>query len=271
MALVTGGVHGLGRAVCIGLAGMGADVAVNFRTSAADADRLCRDLEDQGVRARAFRADLADVQAATALVLEVEASFGRLDILVCAAGPFRRPRVPIAEAERDAAAWQAMAAGNVAGSVAAIAAALPGMRRRRFGRIFTFGMDRVGEATPWPGRAAYAAAKAALWSYTQSVAREEVGHGITAHMVAPGNIVDPWKEGTITAARAVAQGGASGTTPVGRPGTGEDVARVIQFLAHPDSDFLTATLTYVGGGEEVVVRPEPAWEGDGRRRGGGGG
>jgi 3-oxoacyl-[acyl-carrier protein] reductase len=264
VALVTGAVHGLGRAVCRELARAGCDVAVNYRDSADDAAILCRDLiaasAARNVRARPFAADIADVAQAEALVAAVEAAWGRLDILVLAAGPFVRRRVPIADADRGAAAWRTLEAANVAGTVAAIAAALPGMRRRRFGRIVTFGVDGVGEVAPWPGRAAYAAAKAALWSYTRSLAREEAPHGITAHMIAPGNIVAPFKEGSIAEARTAPPGAAR--APVGRPGSGEDVARVVRFLVDPDSDFLTGNLVYVGGGEDVVHRPPAASAGD---------
>lgn len=253
-ALVLGGVHGLGHAVSLALAAAGASVAVNYRESAQAASALCAELERRGARSLAVAGDIADPEAAEAAVLETEAAFGRLDILVCAAGPFTPRRVAIRRADRRAASWRALEAANVAGTVAAIAAALPGMRRNHFGRVLTFGMDGAGDAAPWPGRAAYAAAKAALWSYTQSLAREEAMNGITANMVGPGNIVDPFKEGTIAAARA-AGATAPAAAPVGRAGSGEDVARVVVFLAAPDSDFLSGNIVYVSGGEDVVHRP----------------
>lgn len=259
-ALVLGGVHGLGRAVCHVLAREGAAVAVNYRESATAAQALCADLERNGGTAVALGADIADPAAAADVVARAERALGRLDILVCAAGPFTAARVAVARADRGARTWLDLQAGNVAGTIAAVAAAIPGMRRRRFGRIVTFGMDGVGDAAPWPGRAAYAAAKAALWSYTQSLAREEAPSGITVNMVAPGNIVDPFKEGTIAAARG-AGAAAPARAPVGRPGSGEDVARVVAFLAAPDSDFLTGNLVYVVGGDDVVRRPAPRLEG----------
>jgi len=250
---VTGGVHGLGAAVCRALAADGLDVAVNYRHSAGAAEALCAELGRLGGRAIALAGDVSDPHAAAALVAQTEDRLGRLDVLVCAAGPFRAQRVRVAEADVEAAAWQALSPGNVAGAIACVAAALPGMRERRHGRVVTFGMDRVGEAAPWPGRAAYAAAKAALWSYTQSVAREEACHGVTANMVAPGNIVDPFKEGTIAQARAHADHPAA--APIGRPGSGEDVARVVRFLAALDSDFVTGSVIYLTGAEAVVDRP----------------
>jgi 3-oxoacyl-[acyl-carrier protein] reductase len=249
VALVTGGVHGLGRAVAWLLARDGMDVVVNYRRSEADAQAFCGELRALGVRAVALGADVSRPQEAEELVRQVEELWGRVDALVLAAGPFREERRSVAWADRGAQAWQEMAMGNVTGTVAAVAAALPGMRQRRFGRIVTFGMDRVIDAPAWPGRGAYAAAKVALWSYTRTLALEEARYGITANMVAPGRIVGPWKEATIAQARAAQDAPRS---PVGRPGTGEDVARVVRFLVDPDSDFVTGSVLAVTGGEGVV-------------------
>lgn len=249
-ALVTGSVHGLGREVVRCLGRDGARVAVNYRQSRSDAEALCRELSTAGVESVALGGDMASVTDATRLVREVGARWGRLDILVLAAGPFVTRREAVARSDADASAWRAMASGNVEGSVAAIAEALPGMRSHGFGRIVTFGFDRVADMPGWPGRAAYAAAKSALWSYTRTLALEESCHGITANMVAPGNIVDPFKEGTIADARSHPRSGH--VAPIGRPGTGEDIARVVRFLVDPDSDFVTGSVIYVTGGETVV-------------------
>ena len=249
-ALVTGGVHGLGRRVALQLAEDGARVAVNYRTSREDAERFCQELSERGFEAIALRGDLSEASAARALVEAVERRWGRLDLLILAAGPFLTRREPIFVEDEDARGWTAMSAGNVTGSVAAIARALPGMRARRFGRIVTFGFDSVGDLPGWPGRAAYAAAKSALWSYTRTLALEECWSGITANMVAPGNITARFKEASIEDARRSPTAGHP--APVGRPGTGEDVARVVRFLVDPDSDFVTGSVIYVTGGESVV-------------------
>jgi len=262
-ALVTGSVHGLARAVAERLAADGAKVVVNYRESGDDAKAMVRTLRAEGRAAVAVQADMGDPAQAEALVAETERVFGRLDLLVLGAGPFLPQRVPVAEQDAQARAWRAMADANVAGSVAAIARALPGMRRRRFGRIVTFGFDSVSDFPAWPGRAAYAAAKSALWSYTRTLALEECWHGITANMVAPGNIRAPFKEATIAEARARAKEGHR--APIGRPGSGEDVARVVRFLVDRDADFVTGSVIYVTGGESVVRDgrlPHPSGEGD---------
>lgn len=258
-ALVTGGVHGLGRQVALRLSQDGASVAVNYRESRADAQRLCEDLSAKGGRALALGGDLSDPEAGVSLVEQVEAAWGRLDLLVLAAGPFLPQRQPITHQDAGAAGWRAMSAGNVTGSVAAVARALPGMQDRSFGRIVTFGFDSIGDMPGWPGRAAYAAAKSALWSYTRTLALEVCRYGITANMVAPGNITEPFKEATIAQARQTP--GAGHRAPIGRPGTGEDIARVVRFLVDRDSDFVTGSVLYVTGGETVVRDgrlPDPA-------------
>lgn len=249
-ALVTGSVHGLGRQVVRCLGRDGARVAVNYRESRSDAEALCAELSEAGVESLTLGGDLASAAEAAGLVQEVLGRWGQLDLLVLAAGPFVTRREPVMRADHGAASWHAMAAGNVEGSVAAIAEALPGMRERGFGRIVTFGFDRIGDMPGWPGRAAYAAAKSALWSYTRTLALEESRHGITANMVAPGNITDPFKEGTIAGARSRPTSGH--VAPVGRAGTGEDIARVVRFLVDRDSDFVTGSVIYVTGGEPVV-------------------
>ncbi|MDA8354350.1 MAG: SDR family oxidoreductase, partial [Firmicutes bacterium] len=121
---------------------------------------------------------------------------------------------------------------------------VPGMRRRGWGRIITFGFPEVETAPHWEGFSAYAAAKAGLVSLTRTLAREEAPHGITVNMVSPGDIRHPYKEAPIAAAR----GRREPKNPVGRPGTGEDLARVIRFLAEDDSDFVTGAVIPVTGG-----------------------
>ncbi|MBX6395230.1 MAG: SDR family oxidoreductase, partial [Alicyclobacillaceae bacterium] len=81
-------------------------------------------------------------------------------------------------------------------------------------------------------------------AFTKTLAVEEARHGITVNMICPGDIRHPYKEGTIAEARQVSDPG----TPIGRPGTGEDVARVVRFLCHPDSDMVTGSIIHVSGG-----------------------
>ena len=110
------------------------------------------------------------------------------------------------------------------------------------------GFGRAGEAPAWPDRAVYAAAKTGLVSFVKSVAVEEAPFGITVNMVCPGDIVGENKEKRI----GDVSGQRDEETPRGRPGTGEDVARVIRFLCEPESDFVTGNIINVTGGLDVI-------------------
>lgn len=263
-ALVTGGAAGIARMVALVLAERGFDVAVNYRRSRAAAETLAAEIEGMGRRSAALQADVADREAAEGLVARTASLFGRLDVLVHAAGPFVWKRTTAATAPAE---WREMVDGNLSSCYYTVRAALPHMRQRRWGRVITFGFAGAVAAVGSPDMAAYAAAKVGLVSLTRSLAREEAAHGITVNMVCPGIIDDPWKERRIADARAAAAtapAGGSGRgagdndetgflAPVGRPGTGEDVARVIAFLCEEESDFLTGNVIDVSGGVHLLT------------------
>jgi 3-oxoacyl-[acyl-carrier protein] reductase len=125
---------------------------------------------------------------------------------------------------------------------------IPIMRKQNWGRIITLGYDRVETAPGWKHRSAFGAAKTGLASLTRTIALEEAEYGITANMVCPGDIVNEWKERNI----ADSVNRQSGSAPVGREGTGEDIARVIAFLTDEQSDFITGTIIPITGGMDVL-------------------
>lgn len=242
VAWVTGGISGLGVMVVHHLAEAGCRIAVNYRSSREKADQLVQTLEQQGREVLALQGDVADPTAVRRMVREIEERWGGVDILVCAAGPFLFKRISAVDLTDEQ--WREMVDGNLSGAFYCARETVPGMRRRGWGRIITFGFPEVETAPHWEGFSAYAAAKAGLVSLTRTLAREEAPHGITVNMVSPGDIRHPYKEAPIAAAR----GRREPKNPVGRPGTGEDLARVIRFLAEDDSDFVTGAVIPVTGG-----------------------
>ncbi|PTX51494.1 3-oxoacyl-[acyl-carrier protein] reductase [Melghirimyces profundicolus] len=242
VAWVTGGISGLGVMVAKKLAGDGFSIAVNYRKSREKADGLVSELRERGRKALAMEGDVADPAAVKRMAREIENRLGGVDVLVCAAGPFLFQRIDAVDLSDGE--WREMVDGNLSGVFYCVRETVPGMRKRRWGRIITFGFPEVENAPHWEGFSAYAAAKAGLVSFTRTLAREEGPHGITVNMVCPGDIRHPYKEAPIEAAR----GRREPKNPVGRPGTGEDLARVIRFLAHPDSDFITGGVIPVTGG-----------------------
>ncbi|PLT47268.1 3-oxoacyl-[acyl-carrier protein] reductase [Paenibacillus pasadenensis] len=246
-ALITGSAKGLGKRAAEELARCGCDIVLNYRTSADDAEALARELESRfRVRSRAIRADLALPGEAAELAREALRLTGRVDILVNNAGPFIRERRVFGDYEEEEII--ALLHGNLLGAMLLDRHLLPAMRERRWGRIIHFGFGHAMEGRAWPHRAVYAAAKTGLVSFTKTLAVEEGSHGVTVNMVCPGDIRGDYKEKSI----ADVQGIADDDSPLGRPGTGEDVARVIAFLCLPQSDFLTGNIIDVTGGFDPI-------------------
>ncbi|MCM3748216.1 SDR family oxidoreductase [Paenibacillus pasadenensis] len=257
-ALITGSAKGLGKRAAEELARFGCDVVLNYRSSAADAEQLAEQLRSQyGVRVSAIQADLAQQGEAGKLAREALELTGQIDILVNNAGPFIRERRVFADYEEEEII--AMLHGNLLGAMLLDRHLLPGMRERRWGRVIHFGFGHAMEGRAWPHRAVYAAAKTGLVSFTKTLAVEEGQYGITVNMVCPGDIRGANKEKSISDV----QGISDVESPLGRPGTGEDVARVIAFLCLPQSDFLTGNIIDVTGGFDPIrtsIKPSPKSE-----------
>src|SRR5690606_8070278 len=129
---------------------------------------------------------------------------------------------------------------------------IPVIRKQKFGRIITYGFQDAECAPGWMYRSAFSAAKVRLVSLTKSIALEGAEHGITANVVCPGDITGDMKEATIATARTRKDP----ETPIGRPGTGEDIARIIAFLCEENSDFITGSVVSASGGVNVVNKME---------------
>jgi 3-oxoacyl-[acyl-carrier protein] reductase len=245
-ALVTGSAKGLGRRTALELASSGCDVAINYVSSREEAEKLVSDIEAMGRRACAIQADIAKVDDAEKLVYGVEEQLGSVDILVNNAGPFIRERRLFGDYKPEDIHY--MMNGNLVGTMLLDHRVLPGMRSRQWGRIIHFGFGHASEARSWPHRAVYAAAKVGLVSFTKTLAVEEASSGITVNMICPGDIRGGNKEKSIVDVVGIIDD----ESPRGRPGTGEDVARMIAFLCLPESDFITGNTIDVSGGLDPI-------------------
>jgi len=246
VALVTSGAKGLGKAVSRALAEAGADVAVTVRSHVEASRDMEREVRSLGREILVVRADAGREDEVEAVFREVDRRFGRLDILVNAVGPYVFERRELAD--YDLVTWRSLFEGNLTSVFLHARAAVPRMERGHFGRIVNFGFAEAAHLPPWPYRAPYAAFKEGVVSLSRSLAREVAQRGITVNVIAPGRILDPFKEARIEEA----QSEGPGLSPVGRTGTGEDVGRVVAFLADPRSDFLTGNVIQIDGGEDVL-------------------
>jgi len=243
--LITGGSQGLGKMAALWLGKRHWKVAVNGR-SREKVDAWVNELKARGVEAIGCVGDVSKQETAKRVVRETHEQLGSLDALVHAVGPFIRPRKWFVEHTTEEILQ--MVNGNLLSAMWMAKEILPIMREQKWGRLIFFGFGRATEAPAWPDRSVYAAAKTGLVSLTKTLAVEEAPFGITVNMICPGDIVNEKKEWGIEEAKRIPDA----ETPRGRPGSGEDVARVIEFLTMNESDFVTGNIIQVTGGLDVI-------------------
>jgi 3-oxoacyl-[acyl-carrier protein] reductase/pteridine reductase len=229
-ALVTGAAKRIGRSLALGLAGAGADVAITYNGSMAEAQETVEALQQLNVRAMAVACDVRNIDSVQAAVAAVVERFGGLDILVNNAGTFETAALQ----SITLAQWDKMFETNTRGPFLMAQAAYPHLREAR-GRIINIGS--LGGMHPWPTHAHYCTSKAALHMLTQTMAKAFAPE-ISVNCVAPGMVVngevDPAYEHF------------ANKTPMQRNGTPNDVAEAVLFFAR-GPHFITGQILGVDG------------------------
>ncbi|GGF06098.1 3-ketoacyl-ACP reductase [Halobacillus andaensis] len=247
-AIITAGTKGLGRKVTEQFLNAGHSVTVTYLTDRSKAEELLEKYAHMKDRIMVVRVDVRNIDELEKLVEGTMNRFGRIDFLINNAGPYIFERKKLMDYTVDE--WDSMIRGNLDASFHLLRLTIPFMRQQKFGRIIHYGFQGAGSAPGWIYRSAFAAAKVGLVSLTKSIAFEEAEHGITSNMICPGNITGQMKEASIEESRS----NSDEKTPIGRPGTGEDIARSIEFLCQEDSDMITGTIYEVTGGMDVIHR-----------------
>ncbi len=252
-ALVLGASSGLGRAIALGLAAEGANVAVAARNEAALA-ALAGEIEALGVRALAVRWDLADLTVIDANVAAIEASLGPVDILINnTGGP-----PPTTASGQSPDLWTVQFQAMVASVIATTDRVLPGMIARRWGRIIT--STSSGVIAPIANLAISNALRLSLVGWSKTLAREVARDGVTCNIVVPGRIATD-RTRFLDEKRAEREGrpvgqveaASLGAIPAGRYGDPREYADVVAFLASTRASYVTGSAVRVDGGQIASI------------------
>jgi NAD(P)-dependent dehydrogenase (short-subunit alcohol dehydrogenase family) len=241
VALVTGGAVRLGRAIALGLAEAGYDLAVTYRSSSDAAREVQRIVGKQGRRCELVPADLSDPKAPETVVDAVAAAFGRLDLLVNSAASFESCRL----LDVDAESWDAVMDLNVRAPHLLVRAAAELLRHSQ-GSVIN--LTDLSAFQPWTERPHHAVSKAALAHLTRIQARA-LAPEVRVNAIAPGAVLPP---DDLTDDRREALAAA---TPLKRLGSPQDVVDAVLYLAR--ASFVTGQILVVDGGRMVGAPSRP--------------
>jgi 3-oxoacyl-[acyl-carrier protein] reductase len=242
VVLITGASSGIGRATAEAMAREGARVGVNYLKNPKGAEEAVEAIRKGGGEALAIRADVTRQDEVHALVAAVRKQWGRIDILVNNAGDLIARRTLVDMTEEY---WDQIMDLNLKSVFLCTQAVWEEMAARKSGCIINV-TSIAGRNGGGLGAAAYAAAKGGLLIYTKGLAKELAPHGIRVNGIAPGVIATPYHE-RYSPPELMAKMVAN--IPLGRPGTAEEIADVILFLASPAARYILGETVEVNGGQ----------------------
>ncbi|PKM62293.1 MAG: beta-ketoacyl-ACP reductase [Firmicutes bacterium HGW-Firmicutes-21] len=238
VAVVTGGSRGIGRAVALGFAKEGADIAVIYSGSSERAEDVCKEAKEMGVNAFSYKCDVADFDITESTVNQIYEDLSRIDILVNNAG-ITRDGLVLQMKEQD---FDDVIAVNLKGAFNMIKHTTRRFAKQKSGRIIN--ISSVSGLMGNSGQANYSASKAGLIGLTKTIAKELASRGVTCNAIAPGFITTDMTEAMPEAVKEASLG----IIPQKRIGTPEDIAALAVFLASDNAGYITGEVIRVDGG-----------------------
>ena len=236
-ALVTGGGRGIGKEIVRALAREGADIAINYQSSGADAEALAEELHKMGRATLLLKGNVGERQTWTHMMGKIKEAWGRLDILVNNAG-ITRDKTLRKMTDED---WLTVLNTNLNACYFGVSAAMPMMVEQKYGRIVNIS-SFVGQAGNF-GQANYSASKGGIIAFTKTAAMELAKYNVTCNALAPGFT----ETGMLAKVPENVQAQILARIPMGRFGIPEEIAKAVLFLA-ADGDYITGQQINVNGG-----------------------
>lgn len=237
-ALVTGASRGIGKAIALKLASLGANLVLNYRSSEQEALEVEKQVKDMGVDAISIKGDISKLEDVETLVSTAKEKFGAIDIMVNNAG-ITKDTLILRMKEED---FDTVIDVNLKGVFNCLKTITPVMVRQKYGKIIN--LSSVVGISGNAGQVNYSASKAGVIGMTKSLAKEVGSRGINVNAIAPGFIEtdmtdvlgDKYKDEI------------KKNIPLKKLGKPEDVANVVAFLASENSDYITGQVIHVDGG-----------------------
>ena len=236
VALVTGGIRGIGEAISLRLKAAGYKTVAGYGSSSDVANAFS---ERTGIATYKF--DVADFEEVAEAVAKIESEQGPIDVLVNNAGITRDGTLHKMSPEN----WHAVMTTNLGSCFNLCRNVIEGMRERQYGRIVNIGSIN-GQAGQY-GQVNYSAAKSGIHGFTKALAQESVSHGITVNAIAPGYIATEM----VSAIPEPVLEKIIAKIPVGRLGDADEIARGVEFLVAEEAGFITGSTLSINGGQHM--------------------
>lgn len=240
-AIVTGSSRGIGRAIAIKLAELGANIILNYRNNVASVKEVIKEIETKGVKVMAIQGDVSNFEDAKKVVDEAKEKLGSIDILVNNAG-ITKDTLLMRMKEED---FDKVIEVNLKGVFNCTKNIVPIMMKQRSGRIIN--ISSIVGLSGNAGQSNYAAAKAGIIGFTKSVAKEIATRGITVNAVAPGFISTDMTDVLSDKVKEEIKK----NIPLRRIGEGKDIANTVAFLASDMGAYITGQVISVDGGMHI--------------------